>query len=122
MTRRNVHDMMVERLLNKPEDLGLEGVIWRAKEVQLYEGVDLWSVPDLVFLTQFGEALPEWNIFEYKCNGTNKSLYTAKKQLQKSYEWFERHLREVPNLFLAYGSLPVWQSYDPHTKNTRRWK
>jgi len=72
--KTNIHDNRVNTIFNDPKRIGLEDIVWKAKEVKLYERNDLSYVADLVFIEdKTGLFVPRWVVVEYKCHDSPRN-------------------------------------------------
>lgn len=103
MNSQELHDRNVNELFEHPEHrLGLEGVVWKSKEVPLYNLGYLAYVADLVFIEHNKLLVPRWIVVEYKLSEAHKDR--AMTQLRTARYWFNEHLGEEPELIFCHGS------------------
>ena len=105
--RTSIHDKHVNEILNNPKEiLGLENIIWSAKEVQLWRRNKLIYVTDLVFI-EYVNYNPQWIVVEYKCNDSVRQRDKARHQLRVAKNWWKEFMKETPDLLYVSGTYDI---------------
>ena len=93
MTKENnAHKRALEKIAANPEKFGFEHIVYVSIEPSLYaNGRGIIAQPDIVFESSKHEIY----IIEYKGNGDEELMKTARRQLDNAVWWYGRYRTDI---------------------------
>jgi len=94
------HANCLEDMVQRPHLIGIQNVIWSAKEMNFFHGHDLYCQPDIIFFNG------QYYAIEYK--STDNAFAKAKDQLARASYCIQEYFNKKPIKLFVWGKSPQY--------------